>query len=74
MSYLIVDASDDEILAECEFPDDVVSLMKRFQLEQPERELFVVWFGEHHGDLIGTEVLATARDLTPEEAFALYGR
>jgi hypothetical protein len=74
VSYLIVDAADDAILAECEWPQDVVSILKQLQEEDPDRQVLVGWFGEHQGELVGTQAFATARSLSVEEAFALYAR
>lgn len=74
MSYLIVDAADEAIVAKCESFDEVVEILRQFQREQPEREGLLGWFGGHEGELVGIQGFATSIDLTAEEAFALYGR
>lgn len=73
MSYLIVDAADDTVLATCESSQDVLPLLKYIQ-QQQEREVLVVRFGEHRGDLFGTQSHLTVRTLSDAEGFALYGR
>ena len=74
VSYLIVDAADDAILAECDSPAAVLWILRDVQKEKPQREVRVMLFSEHHGELVGTQTLASARVLSDREAFALYGR
>lgn len=73
MSYLIVDAADDTVLATCESSQDVLPLLK-YIAQQQERDVLVVRFGEHRGDLFGTQSHLTVRTLSDAEGFALYGR
>ena len=74
VSYLIVDAGDDAILAECDSPADVLSILEEVQKEKHQREVRVVWFSQHDGELVRTQTLASARVLSDREGFALYGR
>jgi hypothetical protein len=74
VSYLIVDAADDAILAERERPQDVLPILMQIQKEHPKREVLVGWFGEHQGELVGTQTFVTAHSLSDEEALALYAR
>jgi hypothetical protein len=74
MSYLVVDAADDAVIATCESAQDVRPILEYLQREQPGRELLVVWFGEHHGDLFSSQTHFTVRTLSDAEGFALYGR
>ena len=74
MSYLVVDAADDAVIATCESAQDVRPILEYLQREQPGRELLVVWFGEHHGDLFSSPAHLTVRTLSDAEGFALYGR
>jgi hypothetical protein len=72
MSYLVVDASDDVIVAECDSAKDVRPVLEQMQQELPQREVFVVWFGERRGELVSTQSLVTVRGLTAADGFALY--
>ena len=74
MSYLFVDASDDVIVAECDSAKDVRPVLEQIQQERPQREVFVVWFGEHRGELVSTQSLVTVRGLTASDGFALHRR
>ena len=74
MSYLVVDARDDVIVAECDSARDVRPVLEQIQQEQPQREVFVVWFGEHRGELVSTQSLVTVRGLSAADGLALYGR
>jgi hypothetical protein len=74
MSYLVVDASDDVVVAECDSAKDVRPVLEQIQQEQPPRAVFVVWFGEHRGELVSTQSLVTVRGLTAADGFALYRR
>lgn len=74
MSFLIVDATDDVVLAECESAQDLRPILEHIQKEQPGREVIVVWFGEDRGDPFGSQPFVTVRTLSDAEGFALYGR
>ncbi|HET7048790.1 MAG TPA: hypothetical protein VFI54_11035 [Solirubrobacteraceae bacterium] len=74
MSYLVVDARDDVIVAECDSARDVRPVLEQIQQEQPQREVFVVWFGEHRGELVSTQSLVTVRGLSAADGLSLYGR
>jgi hypothetical protein len=74
MSYLVIDARDDAVLATCESAQDVRPILEYIQKEQPGREVLVVWFGEHHGELFSGQPRMTVRTLSDAEGFALYGR
>ena len=74
MSYLIVDATNDVVLAECQSAQDLRPILEQIQKEQPGREVSVLWFGEHRGELFGSQSFVSARTLSDEEGFALYGR
>lgn len=74
MSYLIVDAADDAVIATCESAQDVRPILEYIQRQQPGREVIVVWFGEHRGEVFGSESQLTVRTLSDAEGFALYGR
>lgn len=74
MSYLIVDAVEDTVLATCESSHDLVPLLEYIQRQEPGREVIVVRFGEHRGELFGGQSHLTVRTLSDAEGFALYGR
>jgi hypothetical protein len=74
MTYLIIDASDDAVLAACESAQDLRPTLEHIQQEQPGREVIVVWFGDRRGDLFGSQSQVSVRTLTDAEGFALYGR
>ncbi len=74
MSYLVIDARDDAVLATCESAQDVRPILEYIQREQPGREVLVVWFGEHPGELFSGQPRMTVRTLSDSEGFALYGR
>jgi hypothetical protein len=74
MSYLIVDTADDAVIATCESAQDVLPILEYIQREQPGREVLVVYFGEHRGELFSGQSHLTVRTLSDAEGFALYGR
>ncbi|MGN6872723.1 MAG: hypothetical protein ACTHMY_30405 [Solirubrobacteraceae bacterium] len=74
MSYLIVDAADDTVIATCESAQDVRPILEYIQKHQAGREVIVVWFGEHHGEFVSSQSQLTVRTLSDAEGFALYGR
>ena len=74
MSYLLFDAADRAVLAECESVKDLLLMMKQFQREEPERDVRVARFHEQQGELVGIRSLTTARALTDSEKVALYRR
>ena len=73
MSYLVVDAADDAVIATCESAQDVRPILEYIQREQPGREVLVVWFGEHRGTLVSSQSPITVRALSDAEGFPLYG-
>jgi hypothetical protein len=74
VSYLVVDAANDAILAECESATDLLPTLAQVEQERPEREVVLVSFDEHRGEVVGTQALATVRTLTDSEKSALYGQ
>ncbi len=74
MSYLIVDAADDAVLATCESAQDVRPILEYIHKQQPGREVIVVRFGEHRGDEFGSQTQLTVRTLSDADGFALDGR
>ena len=73
MSYLILDTTDDTVLAECESLHDARPVLDALQKEQPGRELIVVWFGEQRGELSRGQSFVNVRTLSDAEGSALYG-
>ena len=74
VGYLIFDATDDAILAQCELLEDVLAIVEQLQEEQPQRELSCARFDDHRGELVSAQSLVRARGLGASEGFALYGR
>jgi hypothetical protein len=74
MSYLVIDAADDAILAECESAMDVLPILEQVRQERPQRKVFVMRLGEHRGELVSTRSLVTVRPLSDTEGFAVYRR
>lgn len=74
MSYLILDAADDAVLAECESAEDVRPTLEYIHKQQPGCELIVVWFGDRHVGQFGGQSLISARTSTDAEGSALYRR
>lgn len=74
MSYLLVDAANDSILAEYESLEDLVPIVEQIRKEQPQREVLVARFDEHQGELASTQSIVTARALSDREGFAIFGR
>ena len=74
MSYLVVDAADDAVIATCESADDVRPILEYIQREQPGREVLVVWFGERRGDLVSSRPHITVRTLSDARGFGPYRR
>ena len=73
MSYLVVDAADDAVLATCESAQDVRPILEYIQRQHPAREVLVVWFDDHRGDVFGGRPRLTVRTLSSAEGFTLYG-
>lgn len=74
MGYLVLDAADESIIADTESLEDLLRIVQQTKRQQPERELLFGRFDEHHGELVSTQAIVTARGLTASEGFALYGR
>lgn len=73
MSFLVVDTADDAILAECESAKDVLPILGQVQKERPQREVRVVWFGTHQGELVSTQSLVSVRAMSNTEGIGLWG-